>query len=209
MRSDWILAVLGVTTLWCICSAASPAVAAVPNAQNFRDFLATHGRDGSIENVEGCGYGRFCTDWDASKARAKDDASSNVRANVGYRVHMLAGEPLVEISMNWVPKSLDKMLPPAYARADPTLSSGKTSEAQEKIRLYDARVRLYLKHGVETFSIEDNVGVPARAGNQPSFTMAGSPNWGPHWQSRSIRNERVIHEDTPTSLWNAAQYIQN
>jgi len=91
---------------------------------------------------------------------------------------MLAGQPLVEMAINWTPKSLKGMLPAGYAKADPGLVAGLDPAANAKLDLYDAHIAIAFEHEGRTYTITDTVGVPARAGNESSFNVAGSYDWG-------------------------------
>lgn len=156
--------------LFCI-----PALAA-PNTHNFRDFLDNRENNGSIRNVTGCPpstIGGTCIGQ-----RPKDAVPASINANIGWRVGMLAGQPLVEMAMNWTPKNLEAMLPESYRRADPDLMAGKDKAANARLSLYAVDVAIGFKHKGRSYTITDSVGVPAAPGNESSFNVAGSYDWG-------------------------------
>lgn len=162
-------AILGVL-LFCAPASANPEL------ENFRDFLDARENNGSIMNVSGCKPGSF--DAACRGVKAGDPVATGINANLGWRVGMLAGQPLVEMAINWTPKSLEGMLPEIYAKADPGLVAGLDPAANAKLDLYDAHIAIAFEHEGQTYTITDTVGVPARAGNESSFNVAGSYDWG-------------------------------
>ena len=162
-------AILGVL-LFCAPASANPEL------ENFRDFLDARENNGSIMNVSGCKPGSF--DAACRGVKAGDPVATGINANLGWRVGMLAGQPLVEMAINWTPKNLEGMLPEIYAKADPGLVAGLDPAANAKLDLYDAHIAIAFEHEGQTYTITDTVGVPARAGNESSFNVAGSYDRG-------------------------------
>ena len=101
-----------------------------------------------------------------------------IKTNVHYQVGSLVGEPVVNAQIDWKPGTvfgINSPLPEVYRRADPGLDND--AEAKKQFRLYQAKVRLTIKHGNNTYRLDTDAGVPARPGNKRSFNVPGSPAW--------------------------------
>lgn len=152
----------------------TPALAG-PDTHNFRDFLDARETNGSITGISGCKPGSFNTA--CVNAEAGDPVSTGINANIGWRVGMLAGQPLVELAMNWTPTDLRGMLPEAYERADPGLVAGLDEKANSKLSLYGVDVAIGFQHEGRSYTITEGVGVPAAPGNEASFNVPASYEW--------------------------------
>lgn len=146
-----------------------------PDTHNFRDFLNARETNGSITGVSGCKPGSF--NAACVNGKAGDPVSTGINANIGWRVGMLAGQPLVELAMNWTPTDLRGMLPAGYQRADPGLVAGLDEKANAKLSLYAVDVAIGFQHEGRSYTITEGVGVPAAPGNESSFNVPASYEW--------------------------------
>jgi hypothetical protein len=103
-----------------------------------------------------------------------------VKARVDWNVSVLVGEPVVDTRLAWKPDnvfgSVQGFVAPIYGAADPDLFY-KSAEAAAQLRLYEAKARLTVHHGNQTYTIESDLGVPDKPGEKLSYNVAGSPSW--------------------------------
>lgn len=103
-----------------------------------------------------------------------------IKARINWKVGFLVGEPVIDTRIAWQPEavfgSLRGFVPPIYSQADPDLFYN-AGEAAAQLRLYEAKARLTVLHGNQTYTIDSDLGVPDKAGEKMSYNVPGSPSW--------------------------------
>lgn len=103
-----------------------------------------------------------------------------IKAKIDWKVGFLVGEPVIDTRIAWKPDAVfgnvKGLVPPIYTEADPDLFY-KAGEAAAQLRLYEAKARLTVQHGNQTYTIDSDLGVPDVAGDKTSYNVPGSPDW--------------------------------
>lgn len=111
----------------------------------------------------------------------------SIKATIDWKVGFLVGEPVIDTRIAWKPDavfaSVKGLVPQIYSEADPDLFY-KAGEAAAQLRLYEAKARLTVHHGNQTYTIDSDLGVPDVAGDKSSYNVPGSPDW-----SRMFRDQ--------------------
>lgn len=113
--------------------------------------------------------------------------NDKVYGNIHYQVGSLVGEPVVNVQLDWRPMRVRDHVPAIYARDANSLASDKLAfgtlgqkpdEGESQLRLYDAKVRLTIQHGRDTYFLDADAGVPGKPGSARSYNVPGIPDWG-------------------------------
>ena len=105
----------------------------------------------------------------------------HIQARIDWQVGPLVGEPVIDSRIAWRPTEsfggISDLVPPIYGQADPNLFYNTSNEAAEQLRLYEAKARISVRYGNQTYTIDSDLGVPDKAGDKSSYNVAGSPSW--------------------------------
>lgn len=150
-----VLLLVGVTML------SAPAVTEV-FAAKFDDKLYSSGQGGTFHRVTACLFGRQVCD--SMSQMGKANVSGKLDADLLWRIGVYAGQPTVAFALNWQPRTLEGILPPEFAKADPIVYAGQSDKYNNELILYDVMVGIHLTYQGRLYGI---IG-PVRTANVPS-----------------------------------------